>query len=105
MAIYTDRRKAAEARMKFRRGVTPRDEVRAGMVQYRNDQAEERAVLDKMENLKPEKKLTVEKSKGKTVIKKKPQPVEKPKAKKTPVAKEPQKKGDFSKDFYEGGGD
>ena len=67
MAIYTDRRKAAEARMKFRRGVTPRDEVRAGMVQYRNDQAEERAELDKADALKAkqEKKVVKEKPKKK----------------------------------------
>ena len=58
MARYQCRKAAGQARMKNRRGVTPRDEVRAMEVQYSNDRAEERSVVE------PEKKLPVEKSKG-----------------------------------------
>lgn len=65
MAIWISRKNAAEARLKYRRGVTPPDEVRAMQVQYRNDQAEQRTELDGLEkkNVKPvEKKTPVNKT-------------------------------------------
>ena len=61
---WTDRRRAALARMRHHRGVTPKSEIRAGMVQYRNDQAE-RGELDKADALKAKQEVMKEKSKKK----------------------------------------
>ena len=92
---WTDRKKAAEARMKYHRGVTPKEEARAAQVQFRNDQAEEQALLDKLENLeskmKPEKKPKVEKPDKKTVVK--------PKKKAKVEKKDPPKFGKHGHDF------
>ena len=79
---WTDRRRAALARMRHHRGVTPKSEVRAGMVQYRNDQAEERAELDKAGAIKakqekPKKKQAPVKPDKKVAKKSKPKVREK----------------------------
>ena len=93
---WTDRKAAAEARMRHRIGVTPKSEVRAAKAQYRIDQDEERAVLDKLENLKPERNPAAKKFKGKTVIKPKVR-----KSKQKVVKSEANKKAEGKKDTFE----
>lgn len=80
MAIWISRKNAAEARLKYRRGVTPPDEVRAMQVQYRNDQAEQRTELDGLEkkNVKPVEKKTPVNKPVKKVKEVKPKSEDKP---------------------------
>ena len=52
MARWQDRKEAAKARMMYRRGVTPREEIRAGDAQMKIDNDEDRAKSDEVEKLK-----------------------------------------------------
>jgi hypothetical protein len=89
MAKWTDRKLAIEARRRYRRGVTPPDEIRAGRVQFRNDQAGAR--LDEADVLEAKQKVVKEKVKEK-------KPVKKP-AKRAKVKKDAPKFGEHGHDF------
>jgi hypothetical protein len=96
MGRYQCRKEAAQARMRYHRGVTPKEEIRAGQVQFRADREVERALEDELEALKA--KVESEKKVDRPKVPKKTKPVKKPKVVKAEVAK----KDEHSKDFFEG---